>query len=411
MDVTHYQHPDNANVNWSQVAGAGIRFATLKATESTTYTDPWFTRDIAAARAAGVPVAPYHFYVARSANTGAAQADHFISVVRATGYTGKRPGDLPPVFDFEWDWKTGACPAYGSVADAKAFLDRVQAAFGVRPIIYTSRGFMTSCMGSSTALSSYPLQIADYVSGHTTPALPPGWTTWTMWQYANKGSVAGIPTTNVTLNVFNGTQRQLDALANKGPNSGSIDGNGSADILARYTDGTLHWYPNKDDGTFWSARDLGPAPGFQLMAMGDIDGNGYADMLARYTDGTLHWYPNKGDGTFWSARDLGPAPGFQLMAMGDIDGNGSADILARYTDGTLHWYPNKGDGTFWSARDLGPAPGFQLMAMGDIDGNGSADILARYTDGTLHWYPNKGDGTFWSARDLGPAPGFQLMAL
>ncbi|MEO3813416.1 VCBS repeat-containing protein [Sphaerisporangium sp. B11E5] len=196
-----------------------------------------------------------------------------------------------------------------------------------------------------------------------------------------------------------------------GDGSPSIDGDGSADILARYTDGTLHWYPNKGDGTFWSARDLGPAPGFQLMAMGDIDGDGSADILARYTDGTLHWYPNKGDGTFWSARDLGPAPGFQLMAMGDIDGDGSADILARYTDGTLHWYPNKGDGTFWSARDLGPAPGFQLMAMGDIDGDGSADILARYTDGTLHWYPNKGDGTFWSARDLGPAPGFQLMAL
>jgi hypothetical protein len=30
-----------------------------------------------------------------------------------------------------------------------------------------------------------------------------------------------------------------------------------------------------------------------------------------------HWYPGKGDGTFWSARDLGPA-GFKLMAFGNI---------------------------------------------------------------------------------------------
>jgi hypothetical protein len=186
-----------------------------------------------------------------------------------------------------------------------------------------------------------------------------------------------------------------------------LNGDGNKDLLALYDDYTLHWYPGKGDGSFWSARNLGNA-GFKLMALGDLNGDGIQDLLALYVDYTLHWYPGKGDGCFWSARELGPA-GFREMALADLDNDGNVDLLALYDDYTLHWYPGKGDGSFWSARDLGNA-GFRQMSLADLNGDGKADLLALYDDYTLHWYPGKGDGSFWSARDLGNA-GFELMVL
>jgi hypothetical protein len=67
------------------------------------------------------------------------------------------------------------------------------------------------------------------------------------------------------------------------------------------------------------------------MSLADLDGDSKADVLALYTDGTLAWYPGKGDGSFWSARILGPA-GFKLMSLADLDGDGKADLLALYDD-------------------------------------------------------------------------------
>src|SRR3712207_4217398 len=116
VDVASWQHPGGRAIDWEQVRDARVDFATVKATEGspadgTGYTNPYFRADLAGARAAGLAVAPYHFYLGRTPGTGAAQADHFIAAARAAGYTGQRRGDLPPVFDLEWDWK-GGCPPH-----------------------------------------------------------------------------------------------------------------------------------------------------------------------------------------------------------------------------------------------------------------------------------------------------------
>src|SRR4051794_28830274 len=131
IDIASWQHPNGAAIDWAKVRQAGVNFATVKGTEGspadgTGYTNPYLAGDMNGARAQGLPVAPYHFYLARSPNTGAAQAKHFIAALHAVGYTGKRRNDLPPILDFEWDWK-GGCPMYGSIADAKAWLSAVKA--------------------------------------------------------------------------------------------------------------------------------------------------------------------------------------------------------------------------------------------------------------------------------------------
>ncbi|KND41724.1 MULTISPECIES: GH25 family lysozyme [Streptomyces] len=215
LDTAKYQHPAGAPIDWRAVRASGVEFATVKATRGMNVTDDYLTADLQGARAAGLAVAPYHFYTGTVPDTGGAQADRFIAAVRATGYTGQRAGDLPPVFDLErMDDGSGNCPTYGTVDDAKAWLDRVEAAFGRTPMIYTQKSFLDDCLGSTTAFARYPLQLADYRQSITQPPLPNGSTTWAMWQYTDAAIFPGIQAP-ATADVFNGTQADLDRLANR----------------------------------------------------------------------------------------------------------------------------------------------------------------------------------------------------
>jgi lysozyme len=218
VDVASWQHPNGAPIDWRRVRAAGVEFATVKVSEgssadSTHYTNPYFRADLTRASAAGLAVAPYHFYLGRNPGTGAAQADYFIAALRAAGYTGHRRGELPPILDFEWDWK-GGCPPYGSAADARAWLDRVQAAFARKPIVYTNRTFINNCLGGSADLGGYRLQIAYYGSA-AQPPLPPGWRQWLMWQWTESNCVDGVPTCDLTRSVFNGGMARLRILSNR----------------------------------------------------------------------------------------------------------------------------------------------------------------------------------------------------
>lgn len=218
VDIASWQHPNGKSINWERVRDDRVDFATIKATEGSTadgtgYTNPYFVGDLRRARAAGLAVAPYHFYLGRTPRTGAAQAEHFIDAVRESGYTGQRRGDLPPVLDLEWDWK-GGCPRHVTVADAKAWLNKVQAAFGRRPIIYTTRSFIETCLNDTTAFGGYPLQVADY-RDEVRPDLPAGWKDWVMWQWTESDCVDGIPTCRLTRSILRGTQMQLAVLANR----------------------------------------------------------------------------------------------------------------------------------------------------------------------------------------------------
>lgn len=216
VDTSQWQHQNNAAIDWSKVRAAGVEFATVKATRGLNIIDPYLETDLEAARTAGLAVAPYHFYTGTEPDTGAAQADRFIAAVKNTGYTGHRPGDLPPIFDLEHidvDPNKGKCPPHVSVDDAKAWLDKVEAAFDRQPIIYTQKRFLDECMGSTTAFAQYKLQLADWRPSITEPPLPKGSTTWTIWQYTDGATRDGI-SSRVTADVFNGTQSDLDALAN-----------------------------------------------------------------------------------------------------------------------------------------------------------------------------------------------------
>ncbi|MFD9633137.1 FG-GAP-like repeat-containing protein [Streptomyces violascens] len=183
---------------------------------------------------------------------------------------------------------------------------------------------------------------------------------------------------------------------------GDFNKDGNADIMAIWGDGSLHLYRGDGNGSI-SAGVAVPEGGgswgtIKQLTAGDYTGDGVADLMAVWVDGTLHMYKGKGDGTVEAQRRVtvgGSTWGsVKLLPGGDFDGDGIADLMAVWSDGTLHFYKGKGDGQFADGKAVsvgGSTWGsIKHMTAGDYTGDGIADLMAIWGDGTLHVY--RGDG-------------------
>lgn len=192
IDVSRW----NGNINWHKVKQSGVAFVFIKATEGKDVVDPKFTEYWRGARAAGLAYAPYHFYYFCS--TPDQQADWFIQNVP------REAMKLPPVLDAEWNHSSKTCklrPDPETVrAQLKRFMDRLEAYYGKRPIIYTSVDFHRD-------------NLAGYFQDHhfwvRSVAAHPKKTysnrRWAFWQYTSTGVVPGVKG-ETDINVFAGTQ-------------------------------------------------------------------------------------------------------------------------------------------------------------------------------------------------------------
>ncbi|OCQ94707.1 hydrolase [Oscillatoriales cyanobacterium USR001] len=214
IDVSSYQ----PNINWQSVANDGILFAFVKATEGVTWIDDTFARNWAAMKTVGIQRGAYHFF--RPASSIQGQIDSFLKTVKL------QPGDLPPVLDVESTGGLGAT----EICDRMAiWLDAVEKETGMQPIIYTYPGFWENL--GTKRFSDYPLWIAHYTTAEE-PWVSGGWSSWTFWQYTDKGRVAGI-SGNVDINIFESFRETSSAakvkeiqkqLKKKGIYQGAIDG-------------------------------------------------------------------------------------------------------------------------------------------------------------------------------------------
>jgi len=187
IDVSHYQD----NIDWKavhdmQVKQVRIGFCFIKATEGLTDTDLKFRMNWFKAKQAGIHRGAYHFFHGRI--SGKAQADHFIETVQL----GK--GDLPPVLDIE---QTNGASPEELRQRAKDWLQRIEAHFKVKPIIYTNADFYTNFLSSD--FDDYPLWVAHYLEKDK-PRISRN---WLFWQHNESGRVNGV-NAKVDFNVFNG---------------------------------------------------------------------------------------------------------------------------------------------------------------------------------------------------------------
>ncbi|MEM9022809.1 MAG: glycoside hydrolase family 25 protein [Bacteroidota bacterium] len=198
IDVSHYQ----GQPNWNELRGDGIAFAFAKATGGLTDTDPEFSTNWSNMKAAGIIRGAYHFYYA--ADDPEKQADHFLSAI-----TQLQPGDLPPVLDLEEGGVSGTVDKAAYASGVFTWLQKVEKAVGLKPIIYTDPNFSSEYL-TDPKFGNYPLWLAEY---GPEPHVPTAWaaTGWTIWQYTATGSYNGV-NGDVDHDKFNGTLDELKAM-------------------------------------------------------------------------------------------------------------------------------------------------------------------------------------------------------
>ena len=222
IDVSRWQ----LDVDWAEVASTSTRYAIMRATignepGKARFIDPRYFEYLAGATANGLVVGAYHrANVGRAPNDAVNEANFFVDKAQIAA------GDVLPVLDIE---ETHGLSVQEMKDWVRAWVQRVFARTGVRPMIYSSPNFWRTNMGDATwfAEHDYPLWIAHW--GVAQPDVPAGnWGGhgWTFWQWTSEGSVAGVPTL-VDRDRFNGAQLvhgRIASLTVAPPQGGTITG-------------------------------------------------------------------------------------------------------------------------------------------------------------------------------------------
>jgi len=196
IDVSHY----NGTVDWGLVAGAGVSFAYIKATQGTGFVDPLFSENLSGAAAAGLQHGVYHYLT--PGDQAEDQAAHFLKSIQ------DKVGELPPAVDVEATYAEpggpdlwGEIPLEERVEKIVKFCDAVAAATGATSVLYASPSYITDMLGSDERLAKLGLWVAEY--GVSSPRIPAPFKTHLCWQYSESGEVPGAGT-GVDLDLWNG---------------------------------------------------------------------------------------------------------------------------------------------------------------------------------------------------------------
>lgn len=193
VDVSRWQ----GQIDWAKLRSHGANFAYIKSTDGGDHLDPMFRTNWRAAKQAGLKRGAYHFfYWCRDAGS---QAAWFIRNVP------KDPEALPPVIDVEWNHLSGCKkrPSRERVLEKmKVFMDKVEAHYGQRPVIYTAPDFYADNLRG--AFENYPFWLRA-VAQHPSKVYPGR--KWVFWQYSGSGLSQGV-NGKIDLNVFRGSESE-----------------------------------------------------------------------------------------------------------------------------------------------------------------------------------------------------------
>ncbi len=189
VDVSHHQ----GAIDWRALASQDIRFAYIKATEGATHVDTRFAANWDGAGAAGLYRGAYHFFTL--CQSGARQAANFIAIVPRV------EGALPHALDME---HMGPCREGPTTSDVvgemRVWLDLVEAHYGKRPLIYTTREFHDAYLRDVTGERFWIRSLGVRPRFREND--------WVIWQHHNKARRRGAQGL-VDLNAFNGDEAAL----------------------------------------------------------------------------------------------------------------------------------------------------------------------------------------------------------
>jgi lysozyme len=192
IDVSEYQ----GNVAWEILDSIEkkypIHFVFVRATAGKDKTDKKFEFNWNKLSKQKIIRGAYHYY--RPNENSIEQANNFIKNVKL------KKGDFPPVLDIE------QLPKEQSMDSLKKglqrWLDKVEAHYKVRPILYSGEKYYTSFLQKE--FKKYTFWVANYNF----------WIEnikddWQFWQFTESAVIKGIPT-KVDVNIYNGTPKMLD---------------------------------------------------------------------------------------------------------------------------------------------------------------------------------------------------------
>lgn len=175
IDVSGWQ----GNIDYSEVASSGIEIVYMKASEGTSFVDPYFNQNYTNAKANGLKVGFYHYLTARSNSEAVAQANFFVSTI-----SGMTP-DCRLAMDFE---SFGNLSAEEINEIGLTFMQTVESLSGKEMVIYSDTSNASNIFGGG--LTNYPLWVAQYEVEEPTPN--GNWNSWVGWQYTDAGEISGI---------------------------------------------------------------------------------------------------------------------------------------------------------------------------------------------------------------------------
>jgi GH25 family lysozyme M1 (1,4-beta-N-acetylmuramidase) len=243
-DVSRWQHPNDAKIDFVKMYENGVRFVFIKASDTSEKGDAlalkYAAMDHNAAQAAGIYTGFYHYAYLPDVTDeegikrdALAQAQKVVWRLASLGGYGEK--DLPYALDLE-----NKCVRYSSSGTclknatrtavtlwATTFLASLKEKTGKTPILYSYASFLESSMNRTKELAQYPLWLAHYGIDPAKQGNQPGvktsgcfvhsWTSkdcqsqWTFWQYSSCGIAPkyGVPGSRLDLNVFSGSQRSF----------------------------------------------------------------------------------------------------------------------------------------------------------------------------------------------------------
>jgi lysozyme len=189
IDLSHF----NPNPNFALATITGVRGVIHKATQGVTFVDPAYAQHHNAAASAGLYWGAYHF---GDGTDGFAQANFFLERIGPAH---------PAVLALDFEQNPGG-PSM-TLDRARAFVTQIQAVTGRWPGLYGG-AYLKQMLGDAKdpVLGNCWFWLAQYTQAATVPA---NWTAWTLWQYTNIATVAGIGPCDRSR--FNGSTADLQA--------------------------------------------------------------------------------------------------------------------------------------------------------------------------------------------------------
>lgn len=178
IDVSNWQK----NINFEEVKNSGVQIVYIKASEGTTFKDPYLEQNYSNAKANGLKIGFYHYLTATSVEGARRQAEFFTSVIVGKEY------DCKLAMDYEEFFGEGR----NEINEiAIAFMQRVSQITGKDVIVYSNLNNIKNTFGDDVALEG-DLWLAYYSNPNNLINTKTSWDTYIGIQYTSTGRVPGI---------------------------------------------------------------------------------------------------------------------------------------------------------------------------------------------------------------------------